>query len=382
MKKETYNFEIKDLLTQFVAAFDDTVIRRYNKDRTERQKVEVRYVFAPKQRVMYDIVNKAQNITLPVVTVDLNSVSYDSDRVFNKLDKLYNFTNEVDSSNIDMPTPVNLQVSMSILGRYMHDVEQIITNFAPFTNPYIIITWKEPTENEDEDIEIRTEVLWDENISLSTPTETTYSDKFRIIADTSFTIKGWLFRNKHQKSKPIFFIDNNFVAVETDWNLEQALSSLDYENFFESLANSEDGVMHMDTISLSGTPKFDCIYHNYSGKTVDVTYGASPITLNKQALPDLYNYIIVGNNFEHTTSVFLSSDNLSLMDGLTSLDTKYTGPLTAFLLPEESYNILSNNVISINLPYLTESGKIDIIINNPAGWTSSSSISGFYMIAE
>ena len=75
MKKYTYNFEIKDLLTQFVAAFDDTVIKRYNKQRDERQQIEVRYVFAPKHRVMYDVVNKAQNITLPVVTIDLASVT-------------------------------------------------------------------------------------------------------------------------------------------------------------------------------------------------------------------------------------------------------------------------------------------------------------------
>ena len=75
MKKYTYNFEIKDLLTQFVAAFDDTVIKRYDKNGNAKQEIEVRYVFAPKQRVMFDIVNKAQNITLPVVTVDLTSTS-------------------------------------------------------------------------------------------------------------------------------------------------------------------------------------------------------------------------------------------------------------------------------------------------------------------
>ena len=32
MKDYTYFFELKDLLTQFVAAFDDTTIKRYNKN--------------------------------------------------------------------------------------------------------------------------------------------------------------------------------------------------------------------------------------------------------------------------------------------------------------------------------------------------------------
>ena len=61
MKNRAFHFEIKNLLTQFVAAFDDVVISRYNKDREAKQDIEVRYVFAPKQRVMYDIINKAQN---------------------------------------------------------------------------------------------------------------------------------------------------------------------------------------------------------------------------------------------------------------------------------------------------------------------------------
>ena len=40
-------------------------------------------MFAPKQRVMYDIINKAQNLTLPVVTVNLEGITRDNSRVFN-----------------------------------------------------------------------------------------------------------------------------------------------------------------------------------------------------------------------------------------------------------------------------------------------------------
>ena len=113
MKNYTYNFEIKNLLTQFTAAFDDTVIKRYDKNGNARQNVEVRYVFAPKQRIMYDIVNKAQNLTLPVVSIDLASISYDNDRVFNKLNNFENYQSSNTSTSIRTPVPVNLQVNMS-----------------------------------------------------------------------------------------------------------------------------------------------------------------------------------------------------------------------------------------------------------------------------
>jgi hypothetical protein len=100
-----------------------------------------------------------------------------------------------------MPVPVNLEVSMSILARYMQDVDQIISNFVPYNNPYIILTWKVPDDYGAEyDQEIRSEVLWSGNLSYSTPTDTTFSEKFRITVDTSFTIKGWLFPEQKDNS--------------------------------------------------------------------------------------------------------------------------------------------------------------------------------------
>ena len=150
MKKRAFHFEIKNLLTQFIAAFDDVVISRWNKDRTAKSNIEVRYVFAPKHRVMYDIINKAQNITLPAVAVNLTSITRDNDRVFNKLEPSYIPTTlNQDPGSVSkflMPVPVNLEVSMSILARYMEDVDQIVSNFAPYNNPYIILSWPVPED--------------------------------------------------------------------------------------------------------------------------------------------------------------------------------------------------------------------------------------------
>ena len=378
MKKYTYNFEIKDLLTQFVAAFDDTVIKRFNNQRSERQKIQVRYVFAPKQRVIYDIINKAQNITLPVVTIDLTSVSYDSSRAFNKVNKIHTYLTEDKSVSMPMPTPINLTVNMSILGKYMQDVEQIITNFAPYTNPYIILAWKEPSTVENP-IEIRTEVLWDENISINCPTETTYSDKFRIVADTSFTIKGWLFKGENVEDSPIYFIENNFIALDSNWNLQQPVSAIDYENFYDQFKTGADIDLYVDSFRLSGTPAIDTVYYNSEGRLIEVTTN-TPVKLNKQT--NINNFTIIGDNYNQTTAVLLSPDNSTLINNFTAFDTTYTGPVTGFILPTEYYTVLSNNTLNITMPELSAAGNIDIIINNPAGWTSTRTISGFYMIAE
>ena len=379
MKNYTYNFEIKDLLTQFVAAFDDTVIKRFNRAGAPEQEVEVRYVFAPKQRIMHDVVNKAQNLQLPVVAVNLTSVSYDTDRVFNKLHNFENATGVNSASSIRTPTPVNLTVNMSILCRYMQDMEQILSNFVPYADPYIVLAWKEPVSDalDSDVIEIRTEVLWDQNINLNTPTETTYSDKFRIIADTSFTIKGWLFRNQNETANPIYFIENNFINTSPTYSFNQALTSLEYEAFFDSL--TADAGYDIDTISLSGIPEITNVYFNTSASLLEVN---GPVTVTSGAYTyNTNSYTLLGSHYNETEFVLLSS-NSTLTSGFTSLSTTYTGAVSGYLLPAANWTVLSDEVINITLPLLLDSGKFDIIIKNPAGWKTSAEIDGFYFNAQ
>lgn len=376
MKNYTYNFEVKDLLTQFVAAFDDTVVKRYDKNNNTRQEVAVRYVFAPKQRIMYDIVNKAQNIELPVVAIDLAGISYDTDRVFNKLDNFENYRNSNSSSSIRTPTPVNLTVNMSILCRYMQDMEQIISNFVPYSDPYIILAWKEPVSSDvSNTIEVRSEVLWDQNITLNTPTETTYSEKFRIVADTSFTIKGWLFRSKNEESSPIYFIENNFINVRPDFNFNQGLSSLDYETFF---ANMSSTVGDVETITLSGIPDITNVYFNTSGSLLPLD---NPTTIVTNTSAGGRSYTLYGNNYDRTEFVMLSS-NSAITTGFTAVNTTYTGEVSGYILPASQWNVLNNQILNIMIPALTASGRFDVIIKNPAGWKTSAEIDGFYFTAE
>jgi hypothetical protein len=148
------------------------VIQRYNKERKTEQSIEVRYVYAPKQRVIYDIVNQAKNLTLPVVSVSITNISRDVNRVFNKLDGFYYGKNDGTQNSVShllSPVPINISVSMSIITKYQTDMDQILSNFVPYANPYIIIGWKVP-----EDLglslnqEIRSEVLWEGGIHYHT----------------------------------------------------------------------------------------------------------------------------------------------------------------------------------------------------------------------
>lgn len=242
MKSDPFYFEIKDMLTQFVAAFDGIVIKRFNKEREAQDKLRVRYVYAPKQRVLHDLINKAKHITLPVVSVNITNIARDNTRVFNKLDSSYYLTTLSDTltgdigreDRVPQPVPININVNMSIMTKFQTDMDQIISNFVPYNNPYIIISWKVPGEFTNIPQEIRSEVLWNDSISMSYPTELTPDTPYRVSADTSFTIKGWLYRKQTNPVKTIFQIETKTFALSSIDDIPD-ISTPDKINQFNSL---------------------------------------------------------------------------------------------------------------------------------------------------
>ena len=221
MKRRPFYFEIKDVLIQFISAFDDVVISRYNRRRENKDNIRVRYVYAPKQRVVHDILNKARHITLPAIAVSIKSVDLDRDRVFNKIagsyhtrkDTFNGFDMNTVTDHLEQPVPVNIEVNMSILTKYQTDMDQILSNFIPYNNPYIILSWKTPKELLQTQQEIRSEVMWNGSMSIDYPTDLTAGEPFRVSADTSFTIKSWLFKHKDDPIGNIFTINSYFTPL-------------------------------------------------------------------------------------------------------------------------------------------------------------------------
>ena len=223
MKNQYYGFELKDMIRQFITAFNSIVINRYNKSKAVVDQLKVGFYYGPKERALHDIVNKAQSLKLPTIAVHYTSIGRDPDRVFNKIPGFY-YTKApsvsagaIDSDWLQTPIPINVGISMSIMTKFQTDMDQILSNFVPYNNPYIIISWKVPSsQNLANDLEIRTEILWDGSLSLDYPIEVSGAQPARIIANTNFTMKGWLFKGPPtEDTKNIFTIDQDFVPVNT-----------------------------------------------------------------------------------------------------------------------------------------------------------------------
>jgi len=402
MKNRAFHFEIKDLLTQFVAAFDDTVISRFDKNRNPGSNIEVRYVFAPKQRVMYDIINKAQNLTLPVVAVNLTGISRDNDRVFNKLAPAYipaqKEENPKSASKFLMPVPVNLEVSMSILARYMQDVDQIVSNFVPYNNPYIILTWEVPADfGAQYPQEIRSEVLWNGNLAYTTPTDTTYSEKFRVVVDTSFTIKGWLFPEEKSTQGSIYKVDNNFIAVDLANKIYSPLDpTLPVENNtyqelgYRALSSFNDNVPtnYTETITVSGVPEFTNIFFATSGTfnpinnfplgtVTNILTCTNPGSTNS-------NFILYGKRLDADNKFYLSSyvgqadaaaGNKGFFTNFTSITSAKMDTISGYELDDKFYQVVNDTVVnfffSVSSLSAAKAGEFTIVTGNEAGWATS-----------
>jgi hypothetical protein len=401
MKNRAFHFEIKDLLTQFIAAFDNAVISRYDKNRNPGNDIEVRYVFAPKQRVMYDIINKAQNLTLPVVAINLTSVTRDNDRVFNKLAPSYIPAQKIENPKSDskflMPVPVNLEVSMSILARYMQDVDQIVSNFVPYNNPYIIITWEVPADfGAQYAQEIRTEVLWDGNLAYSTPTDTTYGDKFRVTVDTTFTIKGWLFPEQKSTSGNIYKVDSNFIAVDLANKIYSPLDPTEpvQDNTYQELGydrlSSFDASVptnYTETITVSGIPEFTNIFYSTTGTYFPLnnfpngTFTNILTCTNPSSTSS--SFILYGKRFDASNKFYLSSyvDQAGAIAGTGGFFTNFTAitsamdTISGYELAETFYNVVNDNVVNFFFPLCSLSaskgGEFTIVTGNEAGWATS-----------
>ena len=362
MQSYNYHWEVKDLLTQFLQAFDGAVVKRHDNTRQAKDAVAVRYVYSPKQRVLHDLVDKAQHITLPVVAFNIGSISRDNNRVFNKLEGSY-FNSALGTSkstHVLQPVPVNITVNISIMTRFQTDMDQILSNFVPWSDPYFIISW---TRDGLPYNEIRTEVLWDGSLKMGYPMDLNNNQPARVTCDTTFTIKGWLFKADTNPSGRIYKIDSNFYAVSAIPQSEAA-----YGNIY-NIINELNGTPYNETVTVSARPVI-----NFTDRWL------TPTGLSGTC-------ILLGDMYDRVNAVYLSGSvpgmfggggpgpnpygyvSLSAFSTIPSLSAKY--PTLDRLVPALNYTIVSNNKMIVNYQApidASNGGFFDIIVTNEAGY--------------
>ena len=362
MIKYSYHREQLDLLMLFTSAFDDAFVYRYDfNTKDPKSKIQVRYIHGPKQRVIHDIVTKEKALTLPVVSIEQTGLSRDPDRVFHKHQNIYRplLGNTSKVGKIPTPIPVTMDVKVSIIAKYKEDIDQIIQNFATVCNPYFVVSWKIPEEfGLDFTDELRVQIEWAGNISYTTPETLGIDDKYRISADTTFTIKGWLFPSLENPEAPIYVVNTKFI----NQNLASRVTGYDdYPTLSASYVES-------DTILISAYPEFTNFYYSVFGDIVPLLEST---TLNDAVRN---NFLILGKRFDYNNTWYLSSSKQDFSLNYVEIKTAKFPIISAYKIPENLITTYTDNSVNISLPenlLSALSGNFTVVTANSAAWVSS-----------
>lgn len=341
-------------MTQFTAAFDDTIVNRYSKDGTPKEKIKVRYVMGPKQRVMHDIVNQAKTITLPAISLEHKNIKRDSSRIQFKDQKVTrpNYTSN-SVSRVPTPIPVSMDVEVMIASPYKEDIDQIATNIIAFFNPYIIISWKVPPEFGMDFIdELRTEVTWSGSIDWENPINITGTDKYVVNASTSFSVKGWIFPPTESTVAPIYVINTDFVSVSSGSNMYS------YNSLLEQMDETTT-----DTILISAYPEF-------------TNYFINGIPFEQLSINNFEGNTITfyGKRFNYNNTWAISADGVIPGLEYIEIDTAKFPTISAYQIPNSYVTVSTDNIAFIGFSTNLLSGffgNYTFVCANSAGWCSS-----------
>ena len=181
---------IRKTIVQFLDIFNNIQIAKYNKDDgTVREMITVPLKFAPKDKAYAWLHDRSEDAMLPMMAVNLTSVEHAVERVGSTKDKITQSTTSSTISQFLNPVPYNFSFDLSIVAKYMVDVDQILEQILPNFNPIAQMR----VRLEEIDYSFDTKIHFtgaSPDLSLEIPEE-----NYRLVAWTlGFTVQGYLFK--------------------------------------------------------------------------------------------------------------------------------------------------------------------------------------------
>lgn len=349
MNQYTYDFEVQTMSTVFMNAFSDIVIKRFDVNKNEKDGIKTRIVYAPKQRVLNDILNKDQNLQLPVIAVSIGGIARDESRVFNKIQGTYHTpVNGAYSVHERGVLPVDITYNVTILTRFQQDMDQILSHILPYINPYFIVSWRTPNRP---DHELRSKVLWSGSANVQYPIELNANQAAKVTADLSFTFQGWLFQPSEVVPN-IYSFSNSFIHA----------GMAEYDTIMSTSAQvlSDLKTIKVETFEYSTIPP--------QPKFVE------PVGIKSNTIQSV---TVWGNGLDSATQIYLSGSPVGsssvYQNPFSASKTLSTinPPFIGYKVPADKWTVdkLTNSITFLTVPSsLNSTGRIDIIVENINGY--------------
>lgn len=244
MKLYSYNCELKFCTAQIIDVFNEIPVKRYDENGLEIDSITVPCVYGNRGRILKTLENKPANLKIPLCSLWMNSFSRDQNRVHSVNDAIqYSLSNYDPIYNIGIP--ININYSLSIICKFQEDLDQILSNFVVNFNPDIYVAWPHPFKTGN----IKSQIIWNGDMTLNYPEDEAQQKPYRIIAETSFTLKTWLFPGTGINNKPLPSISGIIENINTgayDNNLNQFYPTPTLDSFTEYKQKILNGIIDIN----------------------------------------------------------------------------------------------------------------------------------------
>ena len=208
-----YNETTRKYVALFGTLFNQIKIERADKSGTTQQSMIVPLAYGPFQKFLARItadpdLNRKSALTLPRLSFEINSMTYDPDRKISTTQKIRK--NVVGDNTVRgyyyAGAPYNLDMSLYIMAKYQEDATKILEQIIPFFQPDWVSTVKLLDDMDPIDIPI---IL--NSVSTEEIYEGAFEERSSVLYTLTFTLKGWYFGP--EKSKGVIkFIDIDLFA--------------------------------------------------------------------------------------------------------------------------------------------------------------------------
>ena len=191
-----YHETIRNVIVAFGTMFNNLQIVRKDNSGTVTQIMKVPLAYGPKQKFLTRLdqdpsVSAATAITLPRLGFEIGSLTYDTARKMNRVQKFKkvksNNKNKLDTQF--MPVPYNLDISLFAMAKNSDDALQIVEQILPYFQPDYTVTINDMT-----DMGIKRDVpIVLGSVSYEDNYQGNFEERRAIIYTLTFTAKFYLY---------------------------------------------------------------------------------------------------------------------------------------------------------------------------------------------
>jgi hypothetical protein len=189
-----YNQTTRRYVAIFGTLFNDISIGRSDNNSTEKQRFKVPINYGPSQKFLSKIEQdeslNSQAITLPRMSFELRSMTYDGDRKLT--DSLMNRNGIAADDRVRAQytaAPYNLDFELTIMAKYSEDATKILEQIIPFFKPHFTVTAK---MIDSMDMVMDIPIILN-GISTEDTYEGSYDQRRAITWTLDFTLKGYYY---------------------------------------------------------------------------------------------------------------------------------------------------------------------------------------------